>query len=52
MERTVYQCNSTDAPLTLSEGAAPVWSDTDIDDVIAFLETLTDRDARAAAADH
>ena len=35
-----------DAPLTRSAGQAPVWSDAQIDDVIAFLETLTDRDAQ------
>jgi cytochrome c peroxidase len=34
----------TDEPLTRHEGAAPAWSDADIEDVIAFLETLTDRD--------
>jgi cytochrome c peroxidase len=39
----------TDAPLTRSTGQAPVWSDAQIDDVIAFLETLTDRDVSAAA---
>ncbi|HEX3837921.1 MAG TPA: cytochrome c peroxidase [Steroidobacteraceae bacterium] len=38
----------TDAPLTYSAGQAPVWSDAQIDDVIAFLETLTDRDVSAA----
>jgi cytochrome c peroxidase len=36
-----------DEPLTRSEGGSPVWSDADIDDVISFLQTLTDRDARA-----
>jgi len=35
-----------DLPLTRKEGESPAWSDSDIDDVIAFLETLTDRDAR------
>ena len=40
-----------DKPLTLKEGEAPMWSDAEIDDVIAFLETLTDRDARTVAAD-
>ena len=34
-----------DKPLTLKEGEAPTWSDAQIDDVVAFLETLTDRDA-------
>jgi cytochrome c peroxidase len=34
-----------DEPLTREAGQAPAWSDADIDDVIAFLETLTDRDA-------
>jgi cytochrome c peroxidase len=36
-----------DEPLTRHQGAAPAWSDTDIDDVIAFLKTLTDRDVAA-----
>ncbi len=31
-----------DLPLTLSKGQAPFWNDSDIDDVIAFLETLDD----------
>lgn len=35
-----------DKPLTLEEGAAPTWSDAQIDDVIAFLKTLTDRDTQ------
>ena len=39
-----------DEPLTRREGGVPAWSETDIEDVIAFLETLTDRDARPAAA--
>jgi cytochrome c peroxidase len=34
-----------DEPLTRKEGAAPAWSDAEIDDVIAFLRTLSDRDA-------
>ncbi len=34
-----------DEPLTRAEGATPAWSDAEIDDVIAFLRTLTDRDA-------
>jgi cytochrome c peroxidase len=33
-----------DLPLTLSEGAPPVWSDAQIEDVLAFLQTLSDRD--------
>jgi cytochrome c peroxidase len=37
-----------DEPLTRSEGAAPAWSDADIDDVVAFLQTLTDSDAQPA----
>jgi cytochrome c peroxidase len=36
-----------DEPLTRSRGSAPAWSDADVDDVIAFLETLTDRDLKA-----
>lgn len=33
-----------DEPLTRKEGGSPAWTDAEIDDVIAFLETLTDRD--------
>ncbi len=33
-----------DQPLTRKEGEAPAWTDAEIEDVIAFLETLTDRD--------
>jgi cytochrome c peroxidase len=36
-----------DRPLTLHVGEAPVWSDAEIEDVIAFLRTLTDRDAQS-----
>jgi cytochrome c peroxidase len=36
----------TDAPLTRSAGQEPLWNDAQIDDVIAFLETLTDRDVK------
>jgi cytochrome c peroxidase len=39
----------TDAPLTRTAGQEPLWNDAQIDDVIAFLETLTDRDVRPAA---
>jgi cytochrome c peroxidase len=38
----------SDAPLNRAVGQAPVWSDAQIDDVIAFLQTLTDRDVNAA----
>jgi len=38
-----------DEPLTREAGDAPAWSDAEIDDVIAFLATLTDADALAAA---
>jgi len=31
-------------PFTLHEHAAPLWSDDEIEDVLAFLKTLTDRD--------
>lgn len=34
-----------DEPLTRREGASPAWTDAEIDDVIAFLQTLTDHDA-------
>jgi cytochrome c peroxidase len=33
-----------DEPLTRKQGEAPAWSDAEIEDVIAFLETLSDRD--------
>jgi cytochrome c peroxidase len=36
-----------DEPLTRTEGALPVWNDTQIDDVISFLELLTDRDTKS-----
>jgi cytochrome c peroxidase len=35
-----------DAPLTRKAGEAPVWNDSQIDAVIAFLGTLTDRDVQ------
>jgi cytochrome c peroxidase len=35
-----------DLPLTRPEGAPPVWSDAEIEDVMAFLRTLSDRDVR------
>ncbi len=35
-----------DEPLTRSLGAAPAWTEAQIDDVIAFLTTLTDRDVQ------
>jgi cytochrome c peroxidase len=38
-----------DQPLTRSAGASPVWTDGEIDDVIAFLQTLNDRDVSAGA---
>ena len=34
-----------DEPLTRREGGVPAWTDAEIDDVIAFLRTLTDSDA-------
>jgi cytochrome c peroxidase len=34
-------------PLTNHLGGKPVWSDSDIRDVVAFLNTLTDADAQA-----
>jgi cytochrome c peroxidase len=40
-----------DEPLTRGEGATPAWSDAEIDDVIAFLQTLSDRDAQPASPD-
>ena len=38
-----------DEPLTRHEGDSPAWTDAEIDDVIAFLQTLTDRDVAAAS---
>jgi cytochrome c peroxidase len=38
----------TDAPLNRLAGQTPVWNDAQIDDVVAFLEALTDSDVRAA----
>jgi cytochrome c peroxidase len=35
-----------DEPLTRSAGQAPAWSEAQIDDVLAFLQTLTDRDVQ------
>lgn len=37
--------DTTDAPLDRKRGEAPVWNEQQIDDVLAFLETLTDQDA-------
>ncbi len=34
-----------DQPLTRKEGEAPAWNDAEIDDVMAFLQTLNDRDS-------
>jgi cytochrome c peroxidase len=36
--------DTIDEPLTRREGDPPAWTDAEIDDVIAFLKTLTDRD--------
>lgn len=41
-----------DEPLTRKEGEQPAWSDAEIDDVIAFLQTLTDRDTLTVSAEH
>ncbi len=41
--------DSIDAPLTRSAGQEPLWNAAQIDDVIAFLATLTDRDVVTAA---
>ena len=38
-----------DEPLTHKIGQSPVWTDAEIDDVIAFLNTLTDRDVETAS---
>jgi cytochrome c peroxidase len=38
-----------DEPLTNKKGQPPVWTDAEIDDVIAFLTTLTDRDVKTAS---
>ncbi len=36
--------------LTRKEGGVPAWNVAEIDDVVAFLQTLTDADAQRAAA--
>jgi cytochrome c peroxidase len=36
----------TDLPLTLGKGAQPIWNAAEIDDVIAFLKTLSDEDTQ------
>ena len=41
--------DTVDEPLTRQAGGTPAWTEAEIDDVIAFLETLNDRDARTAA---
>ncbi len=38
-----------DAPLDRKPGQQPAWSEADIDDVVAFLQTLSDDDARPAS---
>jgi cytochrome c peroxidase len=37
-----HNVDTIDAPLTYKQGDKPVWSEHDIDDVIAFLKTLND----------
>lgn len=41
-----YRCNvdTTDAPLNRKPGEEPIWDAQQIDDIIAFLKTLTDQD--------
>ncbi|MFP5230364.1 MAG: cytochrome-c peroxidase [Acidobacteriota bacterium] len=43
--------DTIDAPLNRRLGQKPVWNDRDIDDVIAFLDTLVDRDVAARVQD-
>jgi cytochrome c peroxidase len=38
--------DTIDAPLNRKRGEAPVWNDQQIDDVLAFLRTLVDKDGR------
>jgi cytochrome c peroxidase len=38
-----------DEPLTRKKGEPPAWTGAEIEDVVAFLKTLTDRDVTAAA---
>ncbi|MGH9345497.1 MAG: cytochrome-c peroxidase [Terriglobia bacterium] len=38
--------DTTDAPLNLKPGEKPVWNAQQINDVVAFLKTLTDQDVR------
>ncbi|KPC55397.1 cytochrome-c peroxidase [Amantichitinum ursilacus] len=42
--------DTNDEPLTRKRGGTPAWNEQDVDDVIAFLNTLTDRDAMVVAA--
>ncbi|GGH16475.1 hypothetical protein GCM10011586_38340 [Silvibacterium dinghuense] len=44
--------DTIDEPLTRKQGDAPVWTDAEIDDVIAFLKTLTDSDVQTVKAGH
>ena len=36
--------NTIDLPMNNTRGGKPIWTEKDIDDVVAFLKTLTDRD--------
>jgi cytochrome c peroxidase len=49
---SIYRDNMDviDSPLTLHPGQTPVWNDSNIDDVIAFLRTLEDDDAHEIPA--
>jgi cytochrome c peroxidase len=45
-EKLRANVDQIDAPLTHKQGEPSVWTDAEMDDVIAFLETLTDRDVQ------
>ncbi|HEY2679038.1 MAG TPA: hypothetical protein VGI65_18870, partial [Steroidobacteraceae bacterium] len=44
-EKLRVNVDVTEEPFTREAGGIPAWSESEIDDVIAFLNTLTDRDA-------
>jgi hypothetical protein len=46
LSQFVRNIDIIDEPLTRGKGASPAWSDAEIDDVVAFLKTLTDRDVK------
>lgn len=45
-----YNVDIIDPPLNMKQGQSPGWTDANIDDVIAFLKTLEDRDVTEGGA--